>query len=110
MNLLHLLHRKASTDCTVTETPMQKSAEAYYSEIFDELCNSELAQTHDFNNSDVDHLIIEEIERRIWETKLLATNNLTLLDPDYGDPETHIDNWIKENPDSVEARTLLWIG
>ncbi|MXV82385.1 hypothetical protein F4Z98_03345 [Candidatus Poribacteria bacterium] len=88
---------------------MLKSAEAYYSEIFEELCNSELAHLHDFNNTDVDHLIIEEIQTRIWG-KLLARNSLTLLDPDYGDPPMHIDNWIKENPDSVEARTLLWIG
>ena len=88
---------------------MMKSAEAYYSELFEALCNSEMAQRHDFNNCDVDHLIIDEIHTRIW-AKLMATNALTLLDPDYGDPPTHIDNWIKENPDSIEARTLLWIG
>lgn len=88
---------------------MMKSAEAYYSEVFEDLCNSEVADTHDFNNTDVDPLIIDEIHTRIW-AKLLATNALTLLDPEYGDPQTHIDTWIKENPDSVEARTLLWIG
>ena len=68
---------------------MLKSVEAYYSEIFNELCNSEMAHYHDFNNSDVDHLIIDEIRSRI--------------------PATDIDNWIKANPDSVEARTLLWL-
>ena len=88
---------------------MMKSAEAYYSEVFEDLCNSEVAHTHDFNNSDVDDLIIEEIHSRIWG-KLLATNSLVLLDPDYGDPPMHIDKWIAENPESVEARTLLWIG
>lgn len=89
--------------------PTMKSAQAYYSEVFDDLCNSEMAHIHGFNNSNVDHLIIEEIHARIW-AKLLATNSLVLLDPDYGDPPMHIDNWIKENPESVEARTLLWIG
>ena len=88
---------------------MLKSTDAYYSEIFEDLCNSEMAHLHDFNNSDVDHLIIDEIHKRIWG-KLLATNALTLLDPNHGDPQTHIDNWIKEHPNSIEARTLLWIG
>ena len=87
---------------------MLKSAEAYYSEIYEELLNSEVSHYHPFNNCDVDDLIIDEIHTRIW-AKLLATNSLTLLDPDYGDPQTHIDNWIKENPESVEARTLLWL-
>ena len=87
---------------------MMKSVEAYYSEIFNELCNSELGQLHDFNNGDVDHLIIDEIHARIW-ARLLKTNDLTLIDPNHGDTETHIDNWIKANPDSVETRTLLWI-
>ena len=87
---------------------MLKTEDAYYSEIFNELCNSELSQFHDFNNADVDHLIIEEIESRIW-AKLMQTNDLTLLDPNNGDPETHIENWKKANPDSVQARTLLWL-
>ena len=68
---------------------MMKSVDTYYSEIFNELSNSEMAWHHDFNNGDVDHLIIDEIHSRI--------------------PETDIDNWIKANPDSVEARTLLWL-
>lgn len=89
-------------------TIWMKSAEAYYSEIYEELLNSEVSHHHQFNNCDVDHLIIDEIHTRIW-AKLLSTNQLWILDPDYGDPETHIDNWIKENPDSVEARTLLWL-
>lgn len=88
---------------------MMKSAQAYYSEVFEDLCNSEMAHLHDFNNSDVDDLIIEEIHSRIW-AKLLATNSLVLLDPDSGDPPMHIDKWIADNPESVEARTLLWIG
>ena len=68
---------------------MMKSVEAYYSEIFNELCNSELGQLHDFNNGDVDHLIIDEIHARI--------------------PATDTEKWIMENPGSVEARTLLWL-
>ena len=75
---------------------MMKSAEAYYSEIFDELCNSELAQSHDFNNGDVDELIIDEIRERIG-SQLAA------------DTEAEIDKWIRKNPDSVEGRTLLWL-
>lgn len=88
---------------------MMKSAEAYYSEIYEELLNSEVSHQHPFNNCDVDHLIIDEIHARIWQ-KLLSTNSLVILDPDYGDPETHIEKWILDNPDSVEARTLLFIG
>ena len=87
---------------------MMKSVEAYYSEIFEDLCNSEVATVHCFNNCDVDHLIIEEIMSRIWAT-LLNERGVTLLDPNHGEPETHIDNWIQENPDSIEARTLLWL-
>lgn len=75
---------------------MMKSAEAYYSEIFDELCNSELAWHHDFNNGDVDALIIDEIRERIGSQLAAST-------------EADIDKWIRKNPDSVEARTLLWL-
>lgn len=87
---------------------MMKSAEAYYSEIYHDLVNSEVASVQNFNNCDVDHLIIEEIQTRIW-ARLLNERGVTLLDPNHGDPETHIDNWIQENPDSIEARTLLWL-
>ena len=75
---------------------MMKSAEAYYSEMFAELCNSEIAWHHDFNNSDVDDLIIYEIRERIGSQISAGT-------------EAEIDKWIRKNPDSVEARTLLWL-
>ena len=75
---------------------MMKSAEAYYSEIFDELCNSELANFHDFNNGDVDALIIDEIRERIGAQLAAGT-------------EAEIDTWIRRNPESVESRTLLWL-
>ena len=84
--------REAPIDAEIdakTEPMMMKSVDTYYSEIFDALCNSELAQSHDFNNGDVDHLIIDEILARI--------------------PATDTEKWITENPDSVEARTLLWL-
>ena len=55
---------------------MLKSEEAYYSEIYEELLNSEVSHQHEFNNCDVDYLIIEEIEKRIW-AKLTETNDLT---------------------------------
>jgi len=87
---------------------MLKSCEAYYSEIFEDLCNSEVATVRNFNKSDVDDLIIEEIHTRIWGT-LLASNDQTILDPKHGDPESHIEQWLRENPDSVESRTLLWL-
>ena len=87
---------------------LMKSEEAYFSEIYNDLCNSEVSQYHDFNNTDVDDLIIEEIQSRIWAT-IIKEQGVWVIDQNSGDPETHIDNWIKANPDCVEARTLLWL-
>lgn len=75
---------------------MMKRVEAFYSQIFDELCNSEMSSFHDFNNGDVDALIIDEIRERIGSQLAART-------------EAEIDKWIRKHSDSIEARTLLWL-
>ena len=62
------------------------SVEAYHLEIYEELLNSEVSQEHEFNDCDVDHLIIDEIHSRI--------------------PAEDTDKWIADNPNSLEARTI----
>ena len=89
-----------------TDGEMMKSEEAYSSEIWLDLHAD--GKSQDMNADDVDQASIEAITNRIWET-IIKEQGVYIFNPNHGDPEMHIDNWIKANPDSIEARTLLWL-
>jgi len=79
---------------------MEGKVTAFIDELYYDLCNSEVAHSVEFNNCDVDWLLIETIENQIFH-ELIDTPHLW-----KGDPQPLIDAWRKDNPHRIEALAL----
>lgn len=73
---------------------------AYIEKVYDDLLNSEVAHTVEFNNCDVDWLLIETIETAIFHEMI---DNVHLF---KGDRQPLIDAWRKDNPQRIESLAL----
>lgn len=75
---------------------------AYIDEVYNDLVNSEVAHTVEFNNCDVDWLLIETIETAIFH-ELIDTPHLF---KDAAQRQNLIDEWKRDNPNRIETLAL----